>query len=444
MTSTQHPTRNDPVTASVAETVRVAAQVALPTLLGGVIKRRPAAIAVAEKLQLDRPGVNLLRRLRERHEGRPLKLRVPGRSIELALSAEDVGTLLAGAPTPFSPSTVEKRAALGHFQPHGVLISDAAGRGPRRRFTEAVLEPGRPLHELAAPFARAITEEISVLLGEATQDGELTWDAFNVAWWRLARRVVLGSHARDDSTVTDLLARLRLDANWAYVHPKRKQLREQFHDRLTAHLGRAEPGSLAAVIADVGAEPEVGPADQVAHWLFAFDAAGMATFRALALLATHPAALERARTELGDADLAEPQQLSYLRASTLESLRLWPTTPMLLRESTEETSWGPAGTTVLIFTPFFHRDADLPYADRFEPDIWLDGRAEANPALVPFSGGPALCPGRDLVQFCASTTLANLVRHHGFDQASGPALSPDRPLPATLDNFHLKFTLLPR
>jgi cytochrome P450 len=444
MTSTQgNLKRTEPVTASVAETVRVAVAVALPTLAGGVIKRRPAAMAVAEKLQVDRPAVKLLARLRDRHDGRPLKLRVPGRSVELALSAEDVGTLLAGAPTPFSPSTVEKRAALGHFQPHGVLISDAGDRRPRRRFTEAVLEPGRPLHELAAPFARAIADEATVLLSEATHDGELSWDTFNVAWWRLVRRVVLGDQARDDDTVTDLLARLRLDANWAYLHPRRKHLRAQFHERLTAHLGRAEPGSLAAVIAALGADGEVSPADQVAHWLFAFDAAGMVTVRTLALLATHPAAWERARTDLGGFDPAEPNQLSYLRACVLDAIRLWPTTPMVLRETTEKTSWGPAGTTVLVFTPFFHRDAELPYADRFDPDIWLDGRADANPALVPFSAGPAVCPGRDLVQFCASTMLANLLRGHRFEQASGPVLAPDRPLPATLDNFHLRFKLLP-
>lgn len=419
----------------MAETLRVALGVALPTLAGGVIKRRPAALAVAGKLQFDRPAVRLLRRLHDRHYGHPLKLRVPGRSVGLALSGADVKRLLAGAPTPFSPSTVEKRAALGHFQPHGVLISDPADRPARRRFTEAVLEPGRPLHELAAPFARAVAEEAAGL----RTSGTLDWDTFDVAWWRLVRRIVLGSGARDDTTLTDQLERLRLDANWAYLHPKRKQLYAQFRARLVAHLGRAEPGSLAAVIAETG--EDTAP-DQVAHWLFAFDAAGMATYRTLALLASHPAAQERARTDLDGVDLAEPNQLSYLRACVLDAVRLWPTTPMLLRETTEETTWGPAGTTVLIFTPFFHRDPDLPYADRFDPDLWLDGRAAENPALVPFSAGPAVCPGRDLVRFCASTMLANLLRDHRYEQASGTVLSPDRPLPATLDNFHLKLKQL--
>ncbi len=419
----------------MAETLRVAVEVALPSLAGGVIKRRPAVLGVAGKLQLDRPAVRLLRRLRERHYGRPLRLRVPGRSVELALSGADVKRVLAGAPTPFSPSTVEKRAALGHFQPHGVLISGPADRPARRAFTEAVLQPGRPLHELAAPFAQAIAEEAAALRRETTLD----WDTFTVTWWRVVRRVVLGSAARDDATLTDQLGRLRLDANWAYLHPKRKRLREEFKRRLTEHLDRAEPGSLAAVIAAEDTENTASAPDQVAHWLFAFDAAGMATFRTLAVLASHPAEQERAREEI---DGTGPAQLSFLRACVLESVRLWPTTPMLLRETTEETSWGPAGTTVLIFTPFFHRDPELPYADRFEPDLWLDGRAAENPALVPFSAGPAICPGRDLVQFCASTMLANLLRGHRFEPVAGPVLSPERPLPATLDNFHLKLGLV--
>jgi cytochrome P450 len=431
----------EPVRATVTETVRVAVQALLPTLAGGVIKRRPAALALAGKLQADRPAVALLHRLRDRHGARPLRLRVPGRSIDLALSAADVGDVLAAAPTPFSPSTLEKRAALGHFQPHGVLISDPAERPARRSFNEAALDTGQPLHALAEPFARAIAAEAAAISGSAVLDGELTWDTFDRGWWRLVRRVVLGEGARDDEALTDALDRLRRNANWAYAHPRRRQLREWFDERLGKHLARAEQGSLAAAIAAAVPGPGVEPADQVAHWLFAFDAAGMVTFRTLALLAGHPAAAERVRTDLSGVDLGHPQQLEYLRACVLDSVRLWPTTPALLRETVEGTSWGPAGTTVLIFTPFFHRDPELPYADRFEPEIWLDGRAAANPALVPFSAGPAVCPGRDLVLFCTSTLLAHLLDGRRYDLASGPVIAPERPLPATLDNFPLRLAV---
>ncbi|MFE5569489.1 cytochrome P450 [Amycolatopsis japonica] len=433
-------TTTEPAIASVQDTVRVALRVVLPTLAGGVIKRRPLGLAAAQKLQLDRPAVRLLCRLRSQYGPGPLRLRVPGRTIDLALSGDDVGDVLAAAPVPFSPSTKEKRAALGHFQPHGVLVSDAVERAPRREFNEEVLEPGKPLHDLAGPFAAAIGEEAASLW----DGGTLDWDTFTVAWWRIVRRVTLGESAAGDDGLTDMLARLRKDGNWAYAHPRRDRLHDQFRTRLVGHLERAEPGSLAEAIAAAGPAGERTMevvADQVAHWLFAFDAAGIVTFRALALLATHPAARERADEEVADADLTVPGQFPYLRACALESVRLWPTTPALLRESTAETAWGPAGTTVLIFTPFFHRDPEsLPYADRFEPGIWLDGSAAANPALVPFSAGPAICPGRDLVLFCASTMLAWLIKDRRFELTSGAVLGLERPLPATLDNFHLKFS----
>jgi cytochrome P450 len=186
--------------------------------------------------------------------------------------------------------------------------------------------------------------------------------------------------------------------------------------------------------------------DQVAHWLFAFDAAGMVTMRALALLAAHPGDAERARSELTPWK-ESAQQLPFLRACALETVRLWPTTPLLLRRTTEETDWGttrlPGGTTVAIYCPYFHRDSrQLPFADRFVPGIWLDGRAKQYPALVPFSDGPARCPGRNLVLLVVSTLLGELLRHHHACVESGPSLVPGH-LPATIDNFGLRLALTP-
>nr|WP_233574028.1 hypothetical protein [Amycolatopsis panacis] len=106
-------------TATITETARIAGEVLLPTVAGGVLKRRPGVQRIAQRMQWDRRSVRLLTGLQDKYEGRPLRLRVPGRSIVLPFSAEDVGAVLAGAPAPFSPSTMEKRAALGHFQPHG-------------------------------------------------------------------------------------------------------------------------------------------------------------------------------------------------------------------------------------------------------------------------------------------------------------------------------------
>jgi hypothetical protein len=63
----------------------------------------------------------------------------------------------------------------------------------------------------------------------------------------------------------------------------------------------------------------------------------------------------------------------------------------------------PPGTGLVIVSSFFHRDERaLPYADRFEPEIWLDGRAQDDWSLIPFSGGPATRPGSTRTGWVAS------------------------------------------
>ncbi|MCE6999119.1 cytochrome P450 [Saccharothrix sp. S26] len=383
--------------ASRLDTGRAFAKVLLPTLAKGVILRRPSATALAAKARADAAAVATMKRLRERYGPQPLRLRVTGRSVALLLDPLDVARLLAESPSPFALATVEKRAALKHFQPHGVLISTGRERARRRAVNEDVLRPDK------IDVRAIVADEADLLLRHARGTGRLTWDSFAQAWWRAARRIVLGSFAREDVELTDMLQTLRANANWAYLHPRREALRRRFEDRLCGHLERGEPGSLASL----------GPADelveQAPHWLFAFDAAGIATMRALAIG--------------GEGE-----------AGIWESVRLWPTTPVILRESTEPTRWHgtwlPARTTFIVFVPYFHRDPDrLSRADSYAPENWP---APADPGLVPFSGGPGICPGRDLVLVAGGAMLDALRPHLDV-----PTLHP--PLPATLNHFGLSF-----
>jgi hypothetical protein len=75
--------------------------------------------------------------------------------------------------------------------------------------------------------------------------GTLDWNTFIPVWSRIVRRIVLGDSARKDHELTDLLVRLRGMANWSLLHPTRRDLREEFLQRLRVQLHRAEPGSLA-------------------------------------------------------------------------------------------------------------------------------------------------------------------------------------------------------
>ncbi|GAB3212632.1 cytochrome P450 [Marinactinospora endophytica] len=436
--------------ATAADSLRVALSVLAPNVARGVILRRRPMVALAAKVDADRHASRLLRRLRTRYGTGPLWIDVLGRRMLLLLDAEHVGRLLAETPQPFTPANREKRAALAHFQPHGVLISRDTERDERRRFNETVLEADRPAHHEAAAFLAKTREEAAALLEEVDATGRLTWQRFHPAFWRVVRRVVLGDAARDDHQVTDLLDKLRSDANWAYFHPGRGRLRERFARRLSAHLERAEEGSLAARLAATPSTDGTRPQGQVPHWLFAFDAAAIAAFRALALLATHPRQRGLVRAELDGRDPASvPDLVSavYLRACVLESVRLWPTTLALLRDSTAPTEWGgshvPQGTPFLILTSFFQRDPALPYADAFTPEVWLDGRADANWALAPFSRGPGHCPGQNLVLLVTTALLAELVRQRDYQLAEPSDLDPGRPLPHTLDHFALDFRVTP-
>ena len=424
-------------TASVPETARVLAGVVGPTLAGGVIKRRPRVMTMLEKMRADAPAVRTMQKLRARHGTGLLRLAVPGRSFALVLSPDDVGRVLAGSPEPFTPANLEKKAALSQFQPHGVLISDEPERERRREWNERALETSHPTHHLAPSVEAKVAEEFAAL-----RPGPLDWNTFAPVWWRMVRRVVFGDHARDDHVTTDLLDRLRLAANWSYLLPRRRRLRDEFLGRVQDLLARAPEDSLAGGTLSTMCDRHgvAHCASQIGHWLFAFDAAGMVTFRTLALLATHPAQRQQARQ-----DIASGTGLGYLRACVLDAVRLWPTTPVILRDTTKDLNWEGhrvrAGTGLLVFTPLFHRDESrLPYAHSFVPEIWLDGRAAQEPSLVPFSAGPGECPAKNLVLFTNSTVLATMIKDRDYTVDSSPKPGPGRPLPATFDNFTLRLT----
>lgn len=427
--------------ASAADTARALGIVVAPMLAQGVIARRPRMVELAGRLDADRRAVRLLQEFRRRYGPGPLLLRIPGRSVALVLEPDHVHRVLTESPEPFALANLEKRGALNHFQPRGVLVSHGAARTDRRRFNEQVLDTGNPVHRAADAIAPKVEEEAAELLRLGDRRGTLTWPEFSEAWRRAIRRVVLGDRARFDRELTELLTELRYAANWAYLRPKRPRAREEFLDRLREHLTAAEPGSLAELAAATPATSGTDPVEQIPQWLFASDPAGMATYRALALLAAHPGQAARVRAESGE------REMPVARASVLESVRLWPTTAVVLRDSTTETAWGagrmPAGTAVVIVSSFFHRDAErVPQADSFDPQAWLDGRARDDWSLFPFSGGPGRCPGRELVLFVAGTVLARLLRDHDF-RLRGGQVRPGE-LPGLLNPFTQRFAVTPR
>ncbi|WHP18032.1 cytochrome P450 [Cellulomonas sp. ES6] len=425
-----------PVDLGATRSLAVAARVLGPLVAQGAIVRRPRVTAWAERRQTDRSAAALLRALRDEHGGAPVVLDLGPRRMVLPLHADDVGALLARSPEPFSPASREKRAALRHFQPDAVLIQPSALRPERRLLNEQALDTSEPVHRDAEALLAAVDREAEALAAQVRAAGVLDWSAFAPAFWRIVRSVVLGAGARDDERVTDVIWALREDANWAFLKPRRSRLRHELADRLRAYADRAEPGSLVARAAQSPAGAD--PAGQVPQWLFAFDAAGAAVLRALAVAASRPDVRERLREEAASGAAMQP----YARGSVLESVRLWPTTFVVLRDATAPTVWGsrelPAGTGFAVVSAFVHRDPDrLAFAHGFEPAAWLDGRADADWGLLPFSGGPVSCPGRNVVLLVAGRLLARLAELDlTFPRARHLAHDP---LPATFDHFGARF-----
>jgi cytochrome P450 len=423
------------------DTVRAVVRVLAPVVAQGPIIRRPLMTWAAGRLGWDAGAIEVLAELRARYDGGPVLLRLPGRDVALVLRREDVGRALRDSPHPFAATTVEKRAALHHFQPNGVLISTGDPRQRRRAFNEQVLDTGHLMHRLAESITSIVEQEVDTLLRGGRR--VLPWSDFSAMFGRVVRRIVLGDRAAGDRGLNALLDRLRRRANWAYAAPHARLEMRQFQSRLAEYLAAGAPGSLAAVIAGTPAEADVDPYGQVPHWLFAFDALGATVFRALVALSADRSVMSTLDSERWPGVAHRPRLASVV----LDTLRLWPTTLVLLRETTQTTPWPhvqlPPRTTLIVVSSFFHRDAgQVAAAHRLDVDSWLDGTFDRDPGIVPFSAGPVRCPGRDLVVFTGATLLASLLSRHDTARVTLD-LDPQH-LPIALDHFSIVAELAPR
>ena len=414
--------------ASPLDTGRAVRDIFLPLVAHGAALRRPQVGTLAERLHADDRALRLVRKFRDRYGDGPLLFRISGRTIGLVLAADDVRRLLAETPEPFDAAT-----ALPHFQPHAVLVTDPPLRASRRELNERALGSHQPVHEHGQRLLEIVREELDTLTAT------LGWDEFRSIWSRVVRRIVLGDSARDETLLTADLDQLRADANWAELHPRRDEVREGFLDVVAAYVAKAEPGSLVSALAhDDGV---LDPAGQVAEWLVAFDSAGIALWRLFAVLATRPDELERIITEARHPD-ASPL-LAHAGAAVQESLRLWPTTPLVLRESRASTVWrertAPAGTEFAIVSSVFQRDDEaVDFANSFQPSIWLDGRADGSWPILPFSAGPAECPGRNVALLATSTAVSHVAANYDLDVDPATRTKLADPLPTTFNHTTIR------
>ncbi len=437
--------------ASLLENVRFTLTNLLPSMLRGLAIPLPFWTEVATRFDTGR-GVATVERLTERYAGRPVMLRGVGGQTLLVLAAGDVRRVLESPVSVYGMNAAEKRRLFSPFAPDALNGSPPDLHAERRPFNEAVLDYGHEPHRLAERFLRVVHEEVAAMLADA---GVLDYERSLAAFRRIARRCALGDAAADDTELSEEHSRLRADADWlglkVWNRRRNARLRASMDARIQRYVAAAEPGTLVSLFASAPTEAETRPNGQVPFWLMALDAVRTAVFNALALLTTDPAAHERALAEVRMADTAHGPgtvaalaELAFVRACLLDSVRLWPAAAMLVRVTAAETEWYgetlPIGAKVLIPVAAHHRARRLPHANRFAPDLWLDGSADADWQMNVFSRGGAQCAGRNLALLLGTASLAELLRQREFELLR-PKLAPDRPLPYGINPLNVRFAV---
>lgn len=429
--------------ASLVEGIRFTAQVAVPNVVQGLFRRRRGAVALATRTGTEKLALGFMTSLKRTYGEGPLWIRVAKDNAVLVLGREAVRRVLEASPDPFASDPEPKKSGMAHFQPDALTISREPEWTPRRHFTEAVLETGRPRHSLADRFAAAAVEQAEGL------SGTLDWEGFNESVRTVARRVILGEEAAEDAELSQMLGQLMDKSN----PPGNGDdpLYARYLRRLRPYVSAAAEGSLVGLIPEAPA-PAGEPAAQVTHWLFALgDTLAINAFRCLAVLVSQPQVHNRVIEELDGVELASgagAASLVLLGGCLHEAMRLWPTTPMLSRVTTREFDWDgvtvPAGTQFLIVNSFNHRDAEaVEFADVFAPDRWVDGAAADDWLFNHFSHGPQGCPGTAIAMLVGQAMLGAILRDNDLELTSGPALQAGKPLTCSLDYFGLRFELTP-
>src|SRR3954466_15065503 len=429
--------------ASIPQSVRILLVGVLPSVARGLFSPRRRAMKWLTALNTDRRAVEALGRIREKHPGQGLRLL--GGRIVVIWGEDALREVLDGSAVLYASDAGAKAKGMSHFQPEALTLSRGEEWRDRRAFNESVLATSERLHPSAERFLAVVEDEVVRLrVGGRTLD----WERFERMFDHVTLRVIFGDRARGDQQLTDLLEQLMAEANRIVGLSENDEFYE-FYGQLERHLADAEPGSLAAHIADAPQTDRTRVAHQVPHWMFAMrDTLGANVYRALAAIVADPAVERRVREEIAAADLSDPQAIGameYLEGCLQEAMRLWPTTPLIARETTRETQLAgetlDEGPQVMIVNAFNHRDPDsVEGADRFDPMRWAEGGRDYR--FNHLSNGAQDCPGGPLVSLLGKAVLARMLQENRLELEE-PELSLRDSVPRMLDFFAIRFRAEP-
>ncbi len=280
-------------------------------------------------------------------------------------------------------------------------------------------------------------------------EDELRWSDWEALFDHLTLRVIFGDRAREDHELTGALEQLMGEANRLVGLQDESDEFHELYGGLERRLRDPEPDSLLARFADAPQTDRTRVVHQLPHWMFAMrDTLGANAYRALAAITADPSVERGVREELGAAagDATALSGLDYLEGCLEETMRLWPTVPLIARETTRETTLAgeqlDEGTQVMILNVFNHRDHELvPDADHLRPERWAG--SERDYKFNHFSNGSQYCPAISLSLLLGKAVLARILERHTLTLVD-PALAPGQPLPHMLDFFRIRFGVEPR
>jgi cytochrome P450 len=146
------------------------------------------------------------------------------------------------------------------------------------------------------------------------------------------------------------------------------------------------------------------------------------------LLSEHPEVESRLHDELDSLlggerpTFADVRGMEYTEAVLNEAMRLYPPVYTIFREPQVDVRLGgyriPAGSAVMLPQWAVHRSErywDSPL--EFDPDRWLDERADDRPrfAFFPFGGGPRFCIGKQLSLLEARLILGTVCQQYRLE-----------------------------
>lgn len=195
-----------------------------------------------------------------------------------------------------------------------------------------------------------------------------------------------------------------------------------------------------------GADPKTGERltdENIRYQILTFLIAGHETTASLLAFTFHMLGrdrdlLARIREEVdehvgeGTPTMKQVLALDLVRRTLSESLRLWPTVPIVSRAAREATvlqgHWAvPKGQIFGLLLNSIHRDpAAWPDPLRFDPDRFLPEAVKARPAHVykPFGIGRRSCTGKHFALVEATLCVALVVRDFDFDDPGPLVLTP--------------------